>query len=195
MSSGTSDTGPWMPVRRVISDPGWDDPYDAHGYLVATRYKPDPDSGIPYNIHLFQMNASGNSINPASDTVIHQSRGSEANKLYKIRGLYFHFFSAAHAEGRIPMTERASSLKGAWETRQLMHVNRWVDKEQIRPVVFCHAPRNRRLGRARRRPASSPLDIGLAHPRGYRRGRHRKHALDGACPSSAGSQHRPWDER
>jgi beta-xylosidase len=134
MSSATRVTGPWTPVRKVISEPGWDDPCpfwddDGRVYLVATRYKPDPDSGIPYDIHLFQMNASGDSINPASDIVIHQSRGSEANKLYKIHGLYFHFFSEVGSEGRVPMMERASSLKGPWETRQLMHVNRWVDKE------------------------------------------------------------------
>ena len=56
--------------------------------------------------------------------MIHQSQGSEANKLYKIHGLYYHFYSEVHGEGRVVMMERASSLDGPWETRQLNHVNR-----------------------------------------------------------------------
>jgi beta-xylosidase len=64
----------------------------------------------------------------ASDRVIHQSHGSEANKLYKIKGLYYHFFSEVHGEGRVAMMERANSLDGPWEVRQLNHVSS-EDKE------------------------------------------------------------------
>lgn len=134
MSSAAKVTGPWTPVRPVLADSGWDDPcpfWDEDGrvYLVVTRYKPDPATGKAYNIHLFQMNVAGDSVDPASDRIIHQSRGSEANKLYKIHGLYYHFFSEVRAEGRVPMMERAASLEGPWEIQQLMHVDRRVDKE------------------------------------------------------------------
>lgn len=134
MSSAPIITGPWTPVRRVLADSGWDDPCpfwddDGRAYLVVTRYKADPTTGKAYNIHLFQMNAAGDSVESASDAIIHQSRGSEANKLYKIKGTYFHFFSEVQPEGRVPMMERAASLKGPWEIHQLMHVNRRLDKE------------------------------------------------------------------
>ena len=81
-----------------------------------------------YKIHLFQLTPDGKALVMASDRVIHQSHGSEANKLYKTKGLYYHFFSEVHGEGRVAMMERAKSLDGPWEVRQLNHVSR-EDKE------------------------------------------------------------------
>ncbi|MDQ2687531.1 MAG: family 43 glycosylhydrolase, partial [Armatimonadota bacterium] len=77
----------------------------------------------------FQMAPDGKSLLMDTDKVIHQSRGSEANKLYKNNGLYYHFFSEVHGEGRVVMMERARSLDGPWEIKQLNHVSAQVDKE------------------------------------------------------------------
>ena len=61
--------------------------------------------------------------------IFHQSRGSEANKLYKWNGLYYHYYSEVRPEGRVAMIERAHSLDGPWESHQLLHVHGAVDKE------------------------------------------------------------------
>jgi beta-xylosidase len=134
MSSSVDPAGHWEPLKRVIPEAGWDDPCpfwddDGKGYLVTTRYRTDPITHTPYNIHLFRLNAQGDSIDRGSDRILHQSSGSEANKLDKIHGLYFHYFSEVRPEGRVPMMERASKLEGPWEIRQIGHVNRKVDKE------------------------------------------------------------------
>jgi beta-xylosidase len=134
MTSAASPAGPWEPVVHFLSAPGWDDPApfwddDGQGYLLGTHYAPDPADGIPYKIHLFKLTAGGKGILPGFDRVIHQSKGSEANKLYKWNGLYYHYFSEVHREGRVAMMERSASLSGPWEERQLNHVNPRVDRE------------------------------------------------------------------
>ncbi len=128
MTTAPSPAGPWTPVHCLWRTRGWDDPCpfwddDGQGYLVTSHYADG------YKIHLFKMSADGRSLLMDSDRVIHQSRGSEANKLYKIDGLYYHFFSEVHGEGRAVMMGRAKSLDGPWETHQLNHVNGAVDKE------------------------------------------------------------------
>jgi beta-xylosidase len=120
--------GPWEPVHAVLREKGWDDccPFwddDGTGYLVGTHFADG------YKIHLFRMTADGREVVRESDRVIHQSRGSEANKLYKINGWYYHYFSEVHGEGRVAMMERAKSLDGPWEQKQLNHVNKKLDKE------------------------------------------------------------------
>ena len=134
------------------------------------------------------MAPDGKSLLMDSDKVIHQSHGSEANKLYKINGLYYHFFSEVHGEGRVCMMERAKTFDGPWEIKQLNHVNAGVDKEpnqggliQLprRPVAVLHASGPGRLGRPRRLPSARHLDRRLAHHRQSRRGRHRQHGLAG----------------
>ena len=82
-----------------------------------------------YKIHLFKLSADGMSLLRDSDQVIHQSKGSEANKLYKINGTYYHLYSDVRKEGRVLNMNRSRSLSGPWETKQLIHVNRQVDKE------------------------------------------------------------------
>jgi beta-xylosidase len=101
--------------------PFWDD--DGQGYLIGTN-----TSG-GYQIHLFKMTADGQHLVDGFDKMIHQSHGSEANKLYKINGLYYHYFSEVRAEGRVIMMERAKSLDGPWESQQLNHVSKAIDKE------------------------------------------------------------------
>lgn len=133
MASAAAITGPWTPVVAVLPESGWDDPcpfWDDDGklYLITTHYKPEAN-GKSYNIHLFQLTPDGEKIIPDTDRFIHQSRGSEANKLYKIHGLYFHFFSEVAPEGRVVIMERAKSLDGPWESRQVIHVHGAVDKE------------------------------------------------------------------
>lgn len=128
MTTAKSPTGPWAPLTAVWRTSGWDDPCpfwddDGQGYLVATHYADG------YKIHLFQMAPDGKRLLRDTDKVIHQSRGSEANKLYKINGLYYHFFSEVHGEGRVVMMERAQSLDGPWEIKQLNHVHGAVDRE------------------------------------------------------------------
>jgi beta-xylosidase len=134
MSTAKDAAGPWTPVQLVKAESGWDDPCpfwddDGQMYLVATRFAAEGSSGTKYNIHLFQLTPDGKAIVLGFDRIIHQSRGSEANKLYKWNGLYYHFYSEVRPEGRVVMMDRAKSLEGPWETRQLIHVHGAVDKE------------------------------------------------------------------
>jgi beta-xylosidase len=134
MSTAVVPTGPWTRARRVLAGAGWDDPCpfwddDGQAYLVTTNFAPEGPSGRSYNIHLFRMNEGGTALLVKSDRIIHQSKGSEANKLYKIHGLYYHYYSEVRGEGRVPMMERSPSLDGPWESHQLMHVNAALDKE------------------------------------------------------------------
>ncbi|MEH0554607.1 MULTISPECIES: family 43 glycosylhydrolase [unclassified Streptomyces] len=127
MSSAPSPAGPWEPLTAVWRTSGWDDPCpfwddDGQGYLVTTHYSDG------YKIHLFKLSEDGKSLVGPS-TVIHQSPGSEANKLYKINGVYYHLFSEVKPEGRVLMMNRGSSLYGPFETRQLAHVNTPVDRD------------------------------------------------------------------
>ncbi|WP_329288266.1 family 43 glycosylhydrolase [Streptomyces pseudovenezuelae] len=127
MTSAPSPTGPWEPLTAVWRTSGWDDPCpfwddEGQGYLVTTHYSDG------YKINLFELSPDGRSL-VGSPSVIHQSPGSEANKLYKINGLYYHLYSEVKSEGRVLMMNRGSSLYGPFETRQLEHVNVSVDRE------------------------------------------------------------------
>ena len=107
-STSTNPAGPWTPVQLVLAESGWDDPCpfwddDGQGYVVTTRFAPEGSAGTKYNIHLFKLTADGAGVIKSSDRIIHQSRGSEANKLYKINGLYYHFYSEVRPEGRVIM--------------------------------------------------------------------------------------------
>jgi beta-xylosidase len=134
MSTAAQAAGPWTQPKLVLAAPGWDDPCpfwddDGQAYLVATHFAPEGPARTTYNIHLFQMTPSGERLLPDSDSILHRSKGSEANKLYKIGGLYYHLFSEVAPEGRVVMMERSRSLKGPWTIRQLIHVNAAADKE------------------------------------------------------------------
>jgi beta-xylosidase len=134
MSTATRPEGPWTPVVAVMPEPGWDDtcPFwddDGQLYLLTTHFAAEGESGTKYNIHLFKLAADGKSIVPGSGRILHQSHGSEANKLYKWNGFYYHYYSEVRQEGRVAMMERAKSLDGPWEQHQLIHVHGAVDKE------------------------------------------------------------------
>lgn len=134
MSSASSAAGPWEPIHQVWKTTGWDDcssfcDDDGQLYFIATNFALDRKTNKKYNIHLFKMTPDGKNLIMSSDTIIHQSNGSEANKLYKINGLYYHYFSEVKKEGRVMMMERAKKLTGPWEIRQLNHVNTKLDKE------------------------------------------------------------------
>jgi beta-xylosidase len=134
MSTAPAGAGPWSPVQLVMPTTGWDDTcpfWDDDGtlYLVTSHTAAEGPSATKYNIHLFRLTPDGKAIVAGSDRIIHQSRGSEANKLYKWNGLYYHYYSEVRPEGRVAMIERAHSLDGPWETRQLIHVHGAVDKE------------------------------------------------------------------
>ncbi|WP_342644534.1 glycoside hydrolase 43 family protein [Mucilaginibacter sp. CSA2-8R] len=117
MTSATRPEGPWAPLKPVLAEKGWDDccPFwddDGQAYLVGTNFA---DS---YKIHLFKMSVDGATIDRASDKVIYQSHGSEANKLYKINGYYYHLFSEVRNNVRVLMMERAKNIWGPYEGPQ-----------------------------------------------------------------------------
>jgi beta-xylosidase len=128
MTTATNPEGPWEPLHQIWKAKGWDDccPFwddDGQGYLICS------DTSGGYRIHLFKMSADGKQLLMDSDKVIHQSKGSEANKLYKINGRYYHYYSEVKSEGRVAMMERSKSLDGPWEIHQLNHVDKNIDKE------------------------------------------------------------------
>jgi beta-xylosidase len=124
MSTANDPAGTWTPLHQVLKGPGWDDccPFwddDGQGYLVGTNFRDG------YKIHLWKLTPDGRDLVPESDQVIHQSRGSEANKLYKINGFYYHLYSEVKPEGRVVMMERAKSIFGPYdESRQLNHADK-----------------------------------------------------------------------
>lgn len=121
MTTAKKAEGPWQPLHHLLKEKGWDDccPFwddDGQGYLVGTNFK----NG--YQIHLFKMTADGIQLQKGSDKVIHQSNGSEANKLYKIRDTYYHLFSEVKPDGRILMMERSKNIFGPYtDIKQLSH--------------------------------------------------------------------------
>jgi beta-xylosidase len=134
MSSAHNPAGPWEPLHCLWKVSGWDDccPFlddDGQLYFIASNFSLDPENNKTYNIHLFRMTSDGKSLIMDSDTIIHQSNGSEANKLYKINGWYYHYFSEVNNEGRVIMMERSKKINGPWEIRQLNHVNGRIDRQ------------------------------------------------------------------
>lgn len=128
--------GPWTPPRSLFRAAGYDDPCpfwdrDGSAWMVMTRFAPDPATGKRYVISLYRMGRDGLSIDPASAIAMHQSEGSEANKLYRFGATYYHYFSEVKPEGRVPMMARASSLMGLIDAPavQLGHVNAPIDRE------------------------------------------------------------------
>jgi beta-xylosidase len=124
MTSAERPEGPWTPLHHVMKEAGWDDcsPFwddDGKGYFVGTHFKDG------YKIHMWEMSADNKELIAASDQVIYQSKGSEANKLYKINGTYYHFFSEVQGNARVMMMRRAASIRGPWsDKRQLMQADR-----------------------------------------------------------------------
>lgn len=114
MSTAPKAEGPWEPVHQVLAAKGWDDgcPFwdeDGQGYFIGTNFADG------YKIHLFKITPDGKSLIKESDKVIYQSKGSEANKLFKIKDTYYHFFSEVKSSGRVVMMERSKNIYGPYE--------------------------------------------------------------------------------
>jgi beta-xylosidase len=120
VTSAERPEGPWAPLHQVLRSPGWDDcaPFwddDGKGYFIGTHFSDG------YRIHVWDMTPDNLDLVPGTDRVIYQSKGSEANKLYKFNGTYYHFFSEVQGDLRVMMMRRAPSIRGPWsEKRQLM---------------------------------------------------------------------------
>ncbi len=126
VSTATDPAGPWEPLYHSWETSGWDDccPFwddDGQGYLVATNFADN------YNIYLFKLSDDGKQILHDSGVVIHQYKGSEASKLYKINGLYYIFHSEVRPrngeEVRIVMMLRSEHLYGPYEEKELIHTH------------------------------------------------------------------------
>ena len=135
MSSASNPAGPWEPLHCVWRVSGWDDcctllDDDGQIYFVASNFTLDPKNNRKYNIHLFKMTPDGKQLIMESDSIIHQSNGSEANKLYKINGMYYHYFSEVKPEGRVVMMNRSKSIYGPWETKQLNHAGKLANHRE-----------------------------------------------------------------
>lgn len=76
------------------------------------------------------MTPDGKQLVMESDSIIYQSKGSEANKLYKINSLYYHYFSEVNPLGqRHIMMGRSKNIFGPYEIKQLNRVDRQKDRE------------------------------------------------------------------
>ena len=130
MSTADNPAGPWEPLHKMKPfSGGWDDccplwDDDGQGYFVGTSFREG------YKIHLWKLTADGRDVVPESDTIIHQSPGSEANKLYKIKGVYYHFYSEDRGgDGRVMMMERSNSILGPYtEKKQLSYGDRQANE-------------------------------------------------------------------
>lgn len=85
MSSAINPSGPWEPLHHIWEVSGWDDccsfmDDDGQRYFIATQFELDPINNKKYNIHLFKMTPDGKQLIMESDTILYQSKGSEANK-------------------------------------------------------------------------------------------------------------------
>lgn len=124
MTSSKSINGPWSPLVTILAEKGWDDccPFwddDGQCYLVGTNFAEG------YKIYLFKLNEKGEKIIEGSGRVIYQSKGSEASKLYKIKDLYYHFFSEVKDGGRVVMMRRAKTIAGPYSpARQIGHAQK-----------------------------------------------------------------------
>lgn len=135
MSSAKNPAGPWEPLHQLWNVKGWDDccsfqDDDGQLYFIATNFEVDPKNNKAYNIHLFKMTPDGKQLLMNSDTILYQAKGSEANKLYKINGFYYHYFSQVNEAGqRYIMMGRSKNILGPYEYKQLNKVDRKKDRE------------------------------------------------------------------
>jgi beta-xylosidase len=125
MTSAPDVAGPWEPLHRVLDEAGWDDccPFwddDGQGWFVGTSFRDG------YKTWLFKLTPDGRDIVREGAVLINEGSRREANKLYKIDGIYYHFFSEwKEGVGRYVMMQRAGSITGPYtEVRQLSHVQR-----------------------------------------------------------------------
>jgi len=125
MSTATNPAGPWAPLHPVLQEAGWDDccPFwddDGQGYFVGTNFRDG------YKTYLFRLTPDGRDIVKETGRVINEGSGREANKLYKINGTYYHFYSENKGGvGRYVMMQRSKNVFGPYtEKKQLGHADR-----------------------------------------------------------------------
>lgn len=125
MSTAENPAGPWDPLHCLLKEAGWDDccPFwddDGQGYFFGTHFADN------YKTYLWKMDADGRTLVEESRTLINEGFGREANKFYKINGIYYHFFSEYKSHiGRYVMMQRAANITGPYtEIRQLSHAQR-----------------------------------------------------------------------
>jgi len=125
MTTATDPAGPWAPLHRMTTEAGWDDccPFwddDGQGYFVGTHFKGG------YKTWLYKLTPDGRDLVPGSRVLINEGTRREANKLFKINGTYYHFFSEHMPDvGRYVMMQRAKNIAGPYtEKRQLSHAQR-----------------------------------------------------------------------
>jgi beta-xylosidase len=127
MTTAADPAGTWDPLTQVLASSGWDDccPFwddDGQGYLVGTNYANN------YTTYVYKLSTDGKQLltsagNPISQftdgVVINTGSGREANKLYKINGIYYHLFSESTSNGRVvKMQQSSTSVMGPYTSMQ-----------------------------------------------------------------------------
>jgi len=124
MTSAANPAGPWEPLHPVMKSGGWDDccPFwddDGQGYFVGTHFADG------YKTYLWKLTPDGKGLVEESRTLINEGAHREANKLLKIGGVYYHFFSEVIGRERVVMMQRSRDILGPYtERRQLTAANR-----------------------------------------------------------------------
>lgn len=121
MTSAKTPDGPWEPLHQLTKEAGWDDccPFwddDGQGYFIGTNFSDG------YKTWLYKLTPDGRDLVPGWRVLLNQGAGREANKLYKIGGVYYHFYSESTKQGRYVMMQRSKHIAGPYEEkRQLSH--------------------------------------------------------------------------
>ena len=130
MTSAPAAAGPWTPAHPVLKSSGWDDccPFwddDGQGYFIGTHYADNCKT------YLWKLTADGRDIVPETKTQVNEGAHREANKLLKVNGWYYHFFSEVNG-ARVVMMQRSKSILGPYtERRQLTDQNsQWKEPNQ-----------------------------------------------------------------
>lgn len=123
MTSASNPAGPWEPLHALMKTRGWDDccPFwddDGQGYFIGTHFADG------YKTYIWKLTPDGKDLIEDSRTLLNEGAGREANKLLKVGGYYYHFFSEVKGV-RVVMMQRSRNVMGPYtERRQLTAQNR-----------------------------------------------------------------------
>lgn len=123
MTSAANPAGPWEPLHQVLKGGGWDDccPFfddDGQGYFIGTHVADNCKT------YIWKLTPDGRDMIPESRTQVNEGAHREANKLLKINGWYYHFFSEVKDGARVVMMQRSQNILGPYtERRQLTDKN------------------------------------------------------------------------
>lgn len=135
LSTAEHAEGPWEPLHCLMREPGWDDccPFwddDGQGYLAGTNFKDG------YKTWLFKLTPDSRDLVQGWRVLLSEGSGKEASKLYKINGIYYHFYSESTKIGRHVMMQRSRSIAGPYsERRQLSHAQQDVHEPNQGGIV------------------------------------------------------------